>query len=357
MLETLDLSETKKKIVLAWDGLPNYAAHLIQAARLQIDDLFPVIGTVPDVPTKGMEDILGKKITWLKAGRKYSWREIDLEVPDIFFHSGWRYPHFISLADEVRHKGGVAVGIFDNPLKSSFRQLIGRFYFRLFMRKKYFAALVPGKSGYRLARRLGFNASRVFTGMLGSSPAIFSVKIPINKRSKQILFVGNFNINKAVLELVEAFNRVTPLFPDWSLLLVGSGELRNAIPLSDQIKVQDFQPPKKIAKLLNDSRVFALASHSEHWGLVVHEATLSGCALLLNANIGAVPDLASRKNAFLFQPTNVDKIEQGLLSILSWDEAKLHQASIESQSLASHFSPKVFGRSFKKILDAIENDA
>ena len=87
MKETSGLSKTKKKIVVAWDGLPNYAARLIQTARLEINDLFPVIGTFPDVPTKGMEHILGEKITWLKAGRKYSWREIDLEVPDIFFHS------------------------------------------------------------------------------------------------------------------------------------------------------------------------------------------------------------------------------------------------------------------------------
>ena len=35
---------------------------------------------------------------------------------------------------------------------------------------------------------------------------------------------------------------------------------------------------------MNQSKVFALASREEHWGLVVHEAALCGCALLLGTH-------------------------------------------------------------------------
>jgi glycosyltransferase involved in cell wall biosynthesis len=338
-------------IVVGWNGLPAYGAHLVQAARENIGVSFPVLGTQPDVPIEGMEDILGDGLLWLEAGRRYTWSELGLEIPDLFVHTGWRYPHFISLADEVREAGGRVVGMFDNCWKGGFRQLFGGLYFRLFMRKKYHAAWVPGRRGMRLARYLGFAQSNIYSGMYGASGKTFKSTVSIEQRSKQIIYVGRLNERKGILELVAGFRRVCSDFPDWRLLVIGAGELEGQIQSSESIELQPFQQPAEVAKLMNDSRIFALASREEHWGLVVHEATLCGCALLLQKSIGAVDDLALDGNAVIFERTEVDLIENAFRSVLSWSAAEFVTAAQVSSEVASGFGPDVWAKQFERIVE------
>ena len=341
------------KIVVGWNGLPAYGAKLIQAAREDLECAFPVLGTKPDVPIQGMEQILGDELVWLKPARRYTWAELSLDVPDLFIHTGWGYPHFISLADEVRSHGGKVVGMFDNCWKGDFRQLLGGLYFRIFMRKKYHAAWVPGQSGLRLARYLGFKAPSIYTGMYGSSDEIFNAVVPMSEREKQILFVGRLDHRKGILELLEAYTRVRAHYPDWKFVVVGNGPLACEVEGFDGIELLPFQQPEAIAALMNRSRIFALASREEHWGLVVHEAALCGCALLLQANIGAVPDLSTSGNSVLFSETAASEIEVAMSEIFEWSEMDFNRASSSSLELAGGFGPTRWARQFKQIIGSI----
>jgi glycosyltransferase involved in cell wall biosynthesis len=341
------------KIVVGWNGLPAYGAKLIQAAREDFGCAFPVLGTKPDVPIEGMEQIIGDGLVWLEAGQRYTWDELGLAVPDLFIHTGWGYPHFISLANEVRSLGGKVVGMFDNCWKGDFRQFFGGLYFRLFMRRKYHAAWVPGQSGLRLARYLGFKTSSIYPGMYGSSDEIFNMVVPMVERQKQILFVGLLDHRKGILELVEAYSRVKVDYPDWNFLVVGNGPLTCEVEKFDGIELLPFQQPEAIAALMNRSRVFALASREEHWGLVVHEAALCGCALLLQSHIGAVADLSTSDNAVLFSETAADEIEVAMREIFEWGELEFNRASLSSLALSSGFGPRRWVRQFKQIIESI----
>lgn len=337
-------------IVVGWNGLPAYGARLIQAGRDHLGVQFPVLGTKPDVPIDGMEEILGDGLKWLEAGRSYSWGQLKMPVPELFIHTGWGYSHFNSLADEVRANGGKVVGMFDNCWKPTLRQFIGSIYFRMFLRRKYFAAWVPGKSGKRLAKQLGFGVKRVFVGMYGSSSEVFSNKVPMSKRKKQILFVGRLIHRKGILELVEAFRQLSGQFPEWNLLLLGDGDLKQQISLTDKIEIMPFQQPSKVAELMNESRIFALASREEHWGLVVHEASLCGCALLIQQQIGAAFDLAQQGNAVVFKKTNISLIKEAFQKILNWSDSEYDNANTTSVALASHFGPDVWARTLEDII-------
>ena len=337
-------------IVVGWNGLPAYGARLIQAGRDHLGVQFPVLGTKPDVPIDGMEEILGDGLKWLEAGRSYSWGQLKMPVPELFIHTGWGYSHFNSLADEVRANGGKVVGMFDNCWKPTLRQFIGSIYFRMFLRRKYFAAWVPGKSGKRLAKQLGFGVKRVFVGMYGSSSEVFSNKVPMSKRKKQVLFVGRLIHRKGVVELAQAFSRIHEEFPDWSLLIVGEGECKVEVDQLKGVKVLPFKQPEEISRLMNQSRVFALASREEHWGLVVHEAALSGCALMLQAQIGAAADFASEENAVLFARTNQEDMVSAFREIFQWPAPKFVQASHESQQVASAFGLEKWSKQLEKIV-------
>lgn len=343
----------KLNIAVGWNGLPAYGANLIQAGRDRIGQQFPVLGTQPDVPIEGMEDVLGDGLIWLNAGCRYSWKDLKLPVPDLFIHTGWRYPHFISLADEVRKNGGAVVGMFDNCWKGSLRQRVGGIYFRLFMRKLYHAAWVPGESGKQLALSLGFSQESILTGMYGSSTEIFRSKIPIADRPKQLIYVGRLNHRKGVLELAHAFSCLSRTFPDWSLLIVGNGEFGSEVSKLSGVQLLPFKQPSEIAELMNQSRVFALASREEHWGLVVHEAALSGCALVLERNIGAASDLAQKENAVLFANTSVEEIEKALREVFQWSDRQFARASDLSQEAALNFGPDVWSQKLETLVQEL----
>ena len=101
---------------------------------------------------------------------------------------------------------------------------------------------------------------------------------------------------------------------------------------------------------MNQSRVFALASREEHWGLVVHEAALCGCALMLRHQIGASLDLAHRKNATVFNKTKSFLIEEALQKMLNWSDLEYDNANTTSVALASHFGPGVWARTLEDII-------
>ena len=152
------------------------------------------------------------------------------------------------------------------------------------MRKNYAAAWVPGKSGYKLARYFGFKQKQIYKGLYGADRQVFKYVKPIHQRRKRILFVGRLTHRKSVQELAKAFNKCSDRLPEWELYLVGNGELLEKIQMCRNLKCLPFMQPEQIAELMNDSKVFVLASREEHWGLVVHEAALCGCALLLQSD-------------------------------------------------------------------------
>lgn len=345
------------KIVIAWNGLPLYGAKLIAAAREIIGENFNVIGTHPKVPIMSMDEILSTNLHWLDEGKSYSWKELRLEVPDVFFHTGWRYRHFISLADEVRARGGQVVGMFDNNWKGNFRQILGGIYFRLFLRKKYAAVFVPGFEGRKLARFLGFKKERIFSGLYGSSGEIFSSQIKCSKRPKCFLFVGQFIHRKGVLELVNAYKKFHEHYPEWKLRLIGQGDLADQLRGSPGILVEPFKQPNEIAKVMNEARVLILPSREEHWGLVVHEAALSGCGLLLTSQVGAAKDMSTSRNAIVIDRLSINALMNAMNSFAEMSDEKIELMQSDSLKIATKFGPKVWAEGFVAILKKLSPDS
>ena len=327
-------------IAFSWNGLPQYAARLIAAALREQGQPCPVVGSRPTVPVRGVEEALGQPVHWVDADKPVSWAALGQPVPKVYFQSGWAYPAFNSLGDDVRAKGGKVCLLMDNNWRGDLRQIIGAPWFRLFQRHKFDAVLVPGKSGRRLARWYGMSDHAIFEGMYGADPGLFFDGPPLAERPKRIIFVGQYIERKGCVPLARAFAAVAQRLPGWELCMYGSGPLRSAIPPHPQIKVHGFVQPEQLGSLYRDARIFALPSRSEAWGLVVHEAALSGCQLLLSDAIGAAPDFATADNSETFSPGDEQGMAAAFVSLArSVDLGKAQAASV---SAANTHGPSVF---------------
>lgn len=330
-------------IAFSWNGLPQYAARLLQAA---IDRLGPdciVVGSKPTVPVGGVEEILGNSLHWVNADKPVCWSDLGLPVPSIFIQSGWAYPAFSALGREVKSLGGRVIGLSDANWRGDLRQLvIGPIAFRALYRRRFDAIIVPGQQGVRLMRYFGMPASRVRLGMYGADPSLFNGGQELTGRPKMFMFVGQFIARKDVLGLAHAFLRFCEVRPGWTLNLCGSGEQRYLIPRDHRIVVEDFVQPEHLAERYRNARFFILPSLVEAWGLVVHEAALCGCALVLSDAIGSADDLATPANAIRFRAGSEDDLVRALHEAADCDDERLAMAETCSRSVASQFGPRRF---------------
>ena len=111
--------------------------------------------------------------------------------------------------------------------------------------------------------------------------------------------------------------------------------------------------PREISAAMRDARCLVLPSIKEPWGLVVHEAALSGCALALSTSVGSAADFAEPANSVLFKPGSVDAIEAALHEIDSWDSYHWSAAEAASIRLASKFGPQTFADSVDRFIDVL----
>jgi glycosyltransferase involved in cell wall biosynthesis len=274
-----------------------------------------------------------------------SWRELGLEVPRVYFQSGWAYPAFSALGTEVKRQGGHVIGMSDANWRGDIRQLVlGAAAFRLKYRSYFDAMLVPGRQGHRLMRWFGLPPERIRSGMYGADPAIFGGGPPLSRRSKTLLYVGQFIARKDVLGLSEGFLRFAAKHPGWRLHLIGGGEQRDLLPRDPRILVEDFVQPGQLAACFHAARFFVLPSLTEAWGLVVHEAALCGCGLVLSSRAGSAGDLCTPVNGVRFRAGNISSLEKALAEAAGFDAAQLSAAEAESRRLAEQFGPDRFAR-------------
>ena len=335
-------------IAFSWHGLPQYAARQLAAASVELGQDCPVVGSRAQVPIQGVEAALGRPVHWVEASHPATWRKLGLDVPRIFFQSGWAYPAFNALGDEVRAAGGKVCLLMDNNWRGDLRQMAGAPWFRAFQRRKFSAVLVPGKSGRRLARWYGMPDGKIFEGMYGADPQLFFNGPPLANRPKRIIFVGQYIERKGCVPLAQAFASVADRLPGWELWMYGSGPLQSAIPPHPAIKVNGFIQPEQLGALYRDARIFALPSNSEAWGLVVHEAALSGCMLLLSEAIGSAPDFAMPANARTFRPGDEADLASAMVELA--ESAELSAAQLASVASARSHGPAEFARQVSAIV-------
>ncbi len=341
-----------RRIAIAWDGLPYYAAVCIAAGIRAVGQEVPVIATPASVPLEGVAERLGQAIHQVGPRDRTRWSDLGLEVPEFFFHTGWAYPCFNFLADEVRARGGRVVAFIDNNWKNTPRQWLGALYYRLLLKRRFAAVWVPGRSGRRFCRFLGVPPHRIYEGLYGADPALYGNDRPLAARPKKILFVGQFIARKGVDYLLEAFTRFHAEHPDWTLRCVGNGPLADAIE-GEGITRDPFLQAEDVARIMAESRFLVLPSREEHWGLVVHEAALAGCGLILSDRVGAHPDLATDQNSFVVRLRERGALLRAFEAAAALSGTDLDRVRNGSIEAAARFGPEIWADTFSRIVNEI----
>ena len=345
-------------IAISWYGLSQYAARLIRAFSDQVQEEVLVLGVRPQVPVRGMEAVLGHPIIWIEEMADItSWQELGLTVPEIFVQSGWACHSFNVLGKEVKRHGGRVIGLCDNNWRGDLRQLLGGVFFRFRYRRSFDAILVPGRSSSKMMRFYGMPKHRVSSGLYGADPKLFAAGPALEARPKQFLFVGQFVARKGVDVLRKAFIRVHQEHPEWRLRLCGNGPLLKHFCDIPGMSVDAFVQPENLSEIYHEARFLVLPSLQENWGLVVHEATLCGCALLLSKAVGSGQDLATASNAILFSAGNEEALYRAMTEAITWTDEQYQEAAHVSLKKADQFGPQRFAVSLRTLIEEVRSNS
>ncbi len=175
-----------------------------------------------------------------------------------------------------------------------------------------------------------------------------SVFVPSNPTSpkKQILWIGRFTPGKGVEYLLKGFGAFSRRFPDYTLVMVGRGPLKDdfvrmirEMDLEDKVVLRDFIPNGKLPGLYQESSLFVLPSFEEGVPRTILEAMacgravictalpqlvdiVSGCGILIpTADAGAVADALSELTSDPALAHNLGQSARAkVVSQYSWDD-------------------------------------
>lgn len=157
----------------------------------------------------------------------------------------------------------------------------------------------------------------------------------LSQTRRRIIFVGRMEPVKDPQLLLDAFIEISPQLPDWDLLMVGEGSLRQRLQslvppalASRIIWTGFFEDPNDLAALYSLSDVFVLPSRVEPWGVVVSEAACH-LALIASDQVGAAHELIrDGVNGFRFRAGDLQDLKSKLLELMKNPELdRFKQAS------------------------------
>jgi glycosyltransferase involved in cell wall biosynthesis len=266
--------------------------------------------------------------------RREAARLLDSRRDSVLFVPGWTWPYLLVLEEAWRRGMPTmlrpeATDLIKRPLWPELRrQLVLR---PLLGRVDSFA--VVGTMARDALRRLGVDDEAMYDSHYTVDDGHFRValeaarprraelraKLGIAADETVFLFVAKLARYKRPLDALHAFARFCTRGQRGRLLLVGDGELSDAIRqevatlgLDDRVICAGFQNQTQLADSYVASDAFVLPS-IEPWGLVLNEAALAGLPLIASELVGAAHDLVvPGLTGSRFRPGDLDALADAM---------------------------------------------
>ena len=173
----------------------------------------------------------------------------------------------------------------------------------------------------------------------------------IPEQSSVILFCAKLQPWKRPQDLLRAFARAR--IPDSYLVYAGDGAMRTDLEqeatklnLRERVRFLGFVNQTGLPQVYCSSDVMVLPSEYEPFGLVVNEAMLCGCPVIVSDRIGARFDLVKEgETGFVFPAANVDALATLLVRALQCRESLKRMGEAARKQMVQ-WSPQRYVQSF-----------
>lgn len=166
--------------------------------------------------------------------------------------------------------------------------------------------------------------------------------IPID--ANVILFCAKLQPWKSPMELLRAFAKAN--LSNSYLVFAGEGPLRDELEkesenlgIKDKVRFLGFVNQSQLPSIYTAANLFVLPSQYEPFGVVVNEAMLCGCPVIVSDKVGAREDLVQEgETGFVYPSGNIDALSRLLKNALE-DKDKLEKMGIAAMERMQRWSP------------------
>ncbi len=167
----------------------------------------------------------------------------------------------------------------------------------------------------------------------------------IDENSMIIAFCAKLQRRKAPEDLLDAFIKTD--MKNSYLLYVGEGPLRSSLEkkcvereINDRVKFLGFINQSKLPEVYTSADLFVLPSAFEPFGVVVNEAMLCGCPVIVSDQVGAAHDLViPGETGYIFPHGDIDFLSEILRKILA-DPEHLQELKKNALTRIKNWSPQ-----------------
>lgn len=144
--------------------------------------------------------------------------------------------------------------------------------------------------------------------------------------------------------------------------IIGSGymyeeiaELIKSQKLDSEVTLHSSMTPDKIREYMVKSSIYLFTSdRQEGWGAVLNEAMNSGCAVVANSAIGAVPFLLKDKvNGYIYEDGLIDKAYQNVKLLIENNELRSKVSINAYETMIGIWNPKIAAERFLQLVNGI----
>ena len=251
----------------------------------------------------------------------------------------------------------------ENPLKFLLKKLLVR---------KCSAFFANGGVGRLYGLKLGISEEKIYNQYLSVDLKKFMLGLPSKKAIRNkirenygipadaflILFIGRLIKKKGILDLIKVFNDISPGNPDYYLMIIGDGILRNYVKTlikdNKNARYAGFVDYDEIWKYYYASDIFVLPTYDDPWGLVINEALACGLPVITTTSAGAYLDLIQvGMTGFLYDAGDVAKLKELLLRVRKCDSWSFYENAIK---IISRWSLDNSKTSFEKMIKKIAEE-
>ncbi len=184
-----------------------------------------------------------------------------------------------------------------------------------------------------------------------------------NSDKKYILFIGGPWFLKGVDLLIEAFNKISPKFPEYRLKIFGwtwkeeREYFEKLAEKNQKIELHGPIPRRKVAELMAGCSLFVLPSRTEAMGRVLIEAMICRKPIVA-ANVGGIPSIIKHNfNGLLFERESVSDLADKIETILRNKTLADYLSKNGYEFAKKYLSEEAFLKNFQDMINfCLDND-
>ena len=180
---------------------------------------------------------------------------------------------------------------------------------------------------------------------------------PSKLNKKRLISVGRLSKEKGYMDLLEIFNKLHNIYPDWTLDIVGDGPEKDNLNkyindnnLGDFVTLHGFQKKDYIDKLLHEASIYLMTSFTESFGIVLIEAMSHGLpCVAFNSAEGANELINSGENGYLIKNRNHDAYIKKVADLIE-DKKTRKRIGKAGFEVSKKYESKVVGEKWFQLL-------